>query len=93
MTYLVVANTGLTGTQESGCNAVQDTLLQAIASINKGVSVGCKKPLDHVFKQPQHRLRNSVADVWIRTHRPSTQLRMKVIIIHDAIQVIDKRQR
>ncbi|DBA80938.1 TPA: hypothetical protein ACH3X2_007158 [Trebouxia sp. C0005] len=66
MTYLVVANTGLTGTQESGCNAVQDTLLQAIASINKGVSVGCKKPLDHVFKQPQHRLRNSVADVWIR---------------------------
>ena len=116
MTYLVVANTGLTGdaavfvhfcsfsvrtyeycvvaesagTQESGCNAVQDTLLQAIASINKGVSVGCKKvrlvvqleadsrkslysskmmllqPLDHVFKQPQHRLRNSVAGVWIR---------------------------
>ena len=30
------------GTQMSGCNAVQDTLLQAIASSNKGV-VGCKK--------------------------------------------------
>jgi len=31
------------GNQMFGCNAVQDTLLQATASSNKGVSVGCKK--------------------------------------------------
>ncbi|KAA6421754.1 MAG: hypothetical protein FRX49_08365 [Trebouxia sp. A1-2] len=43
MTYLVVANIGLAGTQIFGCNAVRDTLLQAIASSNKGVPVGCKK--------------------------------------------------
>ncbi|KAL0028231.1 hypothetical protein WJX79_003040 [Trebouxia sp. C0005] len=59
MTYLVVAIIDLTGTQMSGCNAVQDTLLQAIASSNKGV-VGCKKPLDRVFKPSQHRIRNSM---------------------------------
>jgi len=31
------------GNQKFGCNAVQDTLLQAIASTNEKVSVGCKK--------------------------------------------------
>ncbi|DBA67996.1 TPA: hypothetical protein ACH3X2_014029 [Trebouxia sp. C0005] len=65
MTYLVVAIIDLTGTQMSGCNAVQDTLLQAIASSNKGV-VGCKKPLDRVFKPSQHRIRNSMSVGWSR---------------------------
>ncbi|KAL0022645.1 hypothetical protein WJX79_002313 [Trebouxia sp. C0005] len=57
MTYLVVANIGLAGTQIFGCNAVRDTLLQAIASSNKGVPVGCKKLLDRVpSAQPQMKI-------------------------------------
>ena len=78
------------GNQMFGCNAVQDTQLQAVASSNKIVSSGCKKvrlvrqlkadsrfiwrssemkllqSLDRVFKPSQHRLRNSVTDVWSR---------------------------
>ncbi len=76
------------GNQSYGCNAVQDTVLQAVALSNKGISVSCNKvrlvvrlkadsraslystqitllqPLDHVFKPPQHRLRNSLAEAW-----------------------------
>ncbi|KAL0043731.1 hypothetical protein WJX82_003197 [Trebouxia sp. C0006] len=48
LTYLVVANSGLAGNQSDGCNAVQDTVLQAVALSNKGISVSCNKPLDHV---------------------------------------------
>ncbi|DBB08062.1 TPA: hypothetical protein ACH3X3_008265 [Trebouxia sp. C0006] len=55
---------GLAGNQSDGCNAVQDTVLQAVALSNKGISVSCNKPLDHVFKPPQHRLRNSLAEAW-----------------------------
>ena len=81
------------GNQMFGCNAVQDTQLQAIASSNKIVSSGCKKvrlvmqlkadsrfmwrssemkllqSLDRVCKPSQHRLRNSVTDVWSRVCR------------------------
>ncbi|DBA80939.1 TPA: hypothetical protein ACH3X2_007159 [Trebouxia sp. C0005] len=71
MTYLVVANIGLAGTQIFGCNAVRDTLLQAIASSNKGVPVGCKKLLDRVFNLQQHRLRNSMTDGRSRARQTS----------------------
>ena len=78
-----------------GCNAVQDTVLQAVALSNKGISVSCIKvrlvvrlkadsraslystqmtllqPLDHVFKPPQHRLRNSLAEAWSKACQTS----------------------
>ncbi|KAL0043748.1 hypothetical protein WJX82_007116 [Trebouxia sp. C0006] len=47
MTCLIVADTGLAGDRMFGCNAVQDTVLQAVALSNKGISVSCNKPLDH----------------------------------------------